>query len=234
VSPAAADVPIRREVRGYVGPRIKILAADDDPNHLDFVSRILQPLGFALFTASDGVSAVETAKEVRPDLALLDISMPGSSGWEVAAALRTLDLPKLKIIMVSANAHDYLDPTGDAAMHDGYLVKPLDIRLLLERIEALLGLQWIDEEPATAVPPAGIAKPVDYPADAKAHFAELLQLGRIGHVRGIERKLAEMESEDDVYEALVAELRHLVRGFELKRFVEVVDRTQAVHEQVHE
>ncbi|HEX3971999.1 MAG TPA: ATP-binding protein, partial [Stellaceae bacterium] len=233
VAPSAAPVVVRRQVKGYAGRRIKVLLADDDPNHIDFVRRTLQPLGFVLFTASDGATAIELAKEARPDAALLDISMPGGSGWEVAEALRAMDLPKLKIVMVSANAHEYQDPTRDEAIHDGYLVKPLDIQQLLERLEALLGLEWVDEM-SQAPRAAGRFSPDDYPENIVAHMAELQQLGRIGHVRGIERKLAEMEEEDSVYAALTAELRGLVRGFDLKRFLDIVTIKHVTHEHWHE
>jgi signal transduction histidine kinase/DNA-binding response OmpR family regulator len=233
-TPTAADVVIRRKVKGYAGERIKILLADDDANHLDFVRRTLQPLGFVLFTASDGATAVDLAKEARPDLALLDISMPGGSGWEVATALRTMDLPQLKIVMVSANAHDYHDPTQDAAVHDGYLVKPLDIQQLLERIEALLGLEWVDEAAQELASVADALSLDNFPAEAAAHLAELQQLGRIGHVRGIERKLAEMEGEHRAYATLVGELRGLVRNFELKRFLEIVDTARSADERAHD
>ena len=182
---------------------------------------------------------VSTGRQAESDLSIPDQrrQIEGyclSRGWEVAAALRTMDLPRLKIVMVSANAHDYFDPTRDSAIHDGYLVKPLDFQHLLERIEALLGLEWIDQ---AATPPAVAHERFvveDYPENMAAHIAELQQLGRIGHVRGIERKLSEMENEDRVYAALVAELRALVRGFELKRFLEIVESAHTTREHSHE
>ncbi|HWE76637.1 MAG TPA: ATP-binding protein [Stellaceae bacterium] len=234
VTPTADDVVQRRTIGGYAGPRIKVLIADDDADHVDFVSRILKPLGFVLFNANNGAGAIELARAVQPDLALLDISMPGANGWEVAAALRTLNLPKLKIVMVSANVHDSQAPAGDVVVNDGYLAKPLDVQLLLERIETLLGLRWIGDVAKSATAPVERQPPVDYPATLVAHLAELQQLGRIGHVRGIERKLGEMEAEDRVYAALVAELRDLVRAFELKRFLEIVAITDPAKESVDE
>ncbi len=221
------DIAVRRPARGYAGARIKILLADDDPAHLDFVRQALEPLGFVLFTARDGAAAVVLARQCRPDLALLDISMPGQTGWDVAAALRQLDLPQLKIIMVSANAHDYRDANGEDRLHDAFLAKPLDIQQMIERIKALTQLEWIDEEPPQmALPAAADALSWDeLPENAGHHVAELQQLGRIGYVRGIERKLSEMEFEDRAYAALAAHLRALVRNFEMKKFLEALEST---------
>jgi hypothetical protein len=60
------------------------------------------------------------------------------------------------------------------------------------------------------------------PEATRGHFVELQQLGRIGHVRGIEHKLAEIESDHPDCALIVAGLRDMVRNFELKRFLDVV------------
>ena len=73
---------------GYQGLRRKILVVDDDPAHIQLVCDILSPLGFDLATAPDGASSVIIAAQFKPELVLLDISMPGMNGWAVAQALR--------------------------------------------------------------------------------------------------------------------------------------------------
>ncbi len=222
----AEDIAVRRQPRGYAGRRLKVLLADDDPAHLDVVRRALQPLGFTLFTAQDGASAVTLAEQIRPDVALLDISMPGRNGWEVASALRTMKLPRLNIIMVSANAHEYRDAASGDTPHDAFLMKPLDIQQMLERIEVLAGIKWIDEAPASAAKTEDAVALDDLPESASYHLAELQQLGRIGYVRGIEKKLKDMESEDGAYAPLATWLRGMVRNFELKKFVDVLNAAQ--------
>ncbi len=223
---SAEDSLPRQPIRGYTGPRLKVLLADDDPAHLDFVSRVLRPLGFVLFTADDGAAALAVAAQVRPDLALLDISMPGQNGWEVAKCLRAMDMPQLKIVMVSANVHDYQDPNREEALHDAFLVKPLDIQHLLERIETLTSLTWIEEEPSAEAPSDKVFSLADLPDGAAHHLAELRQLGRIGYVRGIEKKLREMEAANQAYTDLVARLRGLIRQFELKKFLDTLEALQ--------
>ncbi len=79
-----ADQP--RLVRGYIGPRRTILLADDDPAHLELIRDLLAALGFTVLLAHNGRSCLEMSALHRPDLVLLDISLPDMTGWEVAQA----------------------------------------------------------------------------------------------------------------------------------------------------
>ncbi|MBB6251894.1 hybrid sensor histidine kinase/response regulator [Nitrospirillum iridis] len=219
------DPPAAKTIHGYAGPRLRVLVADDDPDHLALIQNLLRPLDFLLFTARDGRECVALAQECRPDLALLDISMPHMTGWEAAAALRRLDLPRLKIMMVSANAHDYTPgraaaggEEGVPADHDAFLIKPVDMDVLLDRVGTLLGVEWLY---APAVPAPVATDTV--PTAAHRHLEALWQLGRIGHVRGIEAKLREMEAEDGDTAAFAARLHALVRAFDLKRYMAVLE-----------
>jgi signal transduction histidine kinase/CheY-like chemotaxis protein len=211
-----------RRARGHTGPRLTLLLADDDQAHLELVRNVLEPLGFTLLFAPNGHTCLELARAHKPQLAMLDISMPDMTGWEVATALREMpDLRSLRIVMVSANAHEY-SPGGDGnCAHDGFMMKPIDIQLLLERVGQLLGLEWIYEVPA---PPPGMPdEPVStLPDDLQHHLEELYRLGRIGHVRGIEAKLKEIEAEDPSAAPFAARLRTLVSNFDLKRYMSVL------------
>ena len=64
-----------------------ILVVDDDPEIVTLLSTRLGKRGYKVSTAGDGARAIELAKRERPDLVLLDVMMPGKSGWEVARAL---------------------------------------------------------------------------------------------------------------------------------------------------
>ena len=99
--------------------------------------------------------------------------------------------------MLSANAIDpkpLLD--GRSALHDDYLMKPFDLRQLLEKIHALLNLEWIYEPRRRAARRAD-ARRRRRMSDRSAprDIDELIGLGQIGHVRGIEAKLAEIETQ---------------------------------------
>jgi hypothetical protein len=133
-------------------------------------------------------------------------------------------LDNLKIMIVSANAHEYNPGGGDCA-HDAFVMKPVDIHLLIERVGTLLGLQWL-YEPTTA-PATEEPRPVSsvtmLPSRSRHHLDDLYRLGSIGHVRGIEAKLRELEAEDAAHRALAAELRKLVTKFDLKGYMNVLE-----------
>ena len=137
-----AERPRDRRAEGYAGRRRRVLVTDDDPTHLDLLREILAPLGFDLDFASDGAAALTAAALRPPDLAIMDISMPGMNGWEAARRLRAVR-EDLAILMVSANGHDFSRSRREDDPHDDFLIKPYEVDDLLERLETLLDLQWV-------------------------------------------------------------------------------------------
>jgi signal transduction histidine kinase/CheY-like chemotaxis protein len=210
-----------RRITGYAGARRRILVADDDPGHLELLHDILVPLGFVLFSAADGTAALALAEDCAPDLAILDIAMPGMSGLDVAAALRSRFGEGLKILIVSGNFHDaprLLAGEAEPPAHDAYLPKPTDIRALHAALRDLLELSWVFDEAVpvvvSAVAPPAMRRPPD------RHVTDLIRLGRIGYVRGIEAKLDELAEEAP---EAAAYLRELVRRFELGRYMQYLE-----------
>jgi signal transduction histidine kinase/FixJ family two-component response regulator len=223
-APAGAAIKLpERRIAGYAGERRKILVADDDPDHVELLHDILVPLGFDMVAAVDGEACLREAEISLPALVILDIAMPGKSGLDVAAALRAL-YPDIRILIVSGNFHDAPRihqaryEGADRNPHDGFLTKPIDIRALLSQVRNLLDLTWVYEagaEPAPAARPA----PAGLHAVPRKHLADLLQLGRIGYVRGIEAKLDEIDDAEPAMAEFTAHLRELVARFELGRYM---------------
>jgi len=215
--------PAAQRIVDYYGPRQEIIVADDDPLHLELLRNFLRPVGFEVLLARDGKSCLQLAARSLPQLAIVDLSLPDISGWDLARELRrTPGLEGLKIMIVSANAHEY--SPGAGALHDSFIIKPVELRALLEGVGALLNLDWIREHTngsgATASsPPLGAAPG----SRSRHHLDDLYRLGRIGHVRGIEAKLRELELEDPVNEAFATQLRVLVSSFDLKRYMQVLE-----------
>jgi len=89
---------------------------------------ILTPLGFVLLSAPDGPTCLSLAQHCRPDLFLLDVSMSGLDGWAVAERLRKTGHHQARILMVSASALEAHSAPLAQTFHDGYLMKPFDIR----------------------------------------------------------------------------------------------------------
>ncbi len=98
--------PLESRVLGYKGERLTVLVADDDPVHRGLMEDLLSPLGFIVFMAADGAECLALAEQCRPDLLLVDISMPAPNGWEVARQLRSSGFDQLVIIVISANPQE--------------------------------------------------------------------------------------------------------------------------------
>jgi len=216
-----ARTPDRR-IRAYTGARRKIFIADDDEDHLSLLREILLPLGFILATARDGTSCLAQIPDFAPDLVILDIAMPGISGLDVAETLQAR-APAPKILVLSGNFHDAprgaADGASGAKHYDAFLAKPVDIRALLEQIGTLLSLSWVHDAPA--LPPPPVKSPEKIPA--QNHLEDLLALGRIGYIRGIEAKLEEIAAADPAAKNFTETVRNIVRGFDLARLTHYLE-----------
>ncbi len=212
--------PTERTIRGYTGDRRTILIVDDDQAHCGCVEEVLAPLGFTLFVASDGPECLELAARCSPDLIMLDISMPGLNGWDVAHRLRADGVADVAIMMVSSEAQEFsahaLSANGVSDHpHDDYLIKPFELHELFDRIQTLLDLNWVyDAVPTEQGDPIAGAF-ADLP---RRHIDTLRQLGEIGHLRGIEDKLAEIEGEHPASAPFLDQLRIHARGFDFERY----------------
>jgi signal transduction histidine kinase/FixJ family two-component response regulator len=219
----AAAMP-EAHVVGYVGRRRTVLIADDDAPHRDLMRDLLGPLGFVLFEATNGNGCLQIAEACTPDLILLDVSMPGLNGWEVARALRETD-GNAAIVMISANGNDAQTNPGPDDAHDAYFVKPIDLGQLTRKVGELLEIDWLTEAPAAEAECEHAASLATGP-----HLEELRRLGRIGHVRGILEKLDQIDREDSAWQPFTGYLRGLVKNLELDRYkaaLESIDRVDA-------
>jgi DNA-binding response OmpR family regulator len=117
-----------------------VLVADDDADIRDLVAFKLEQAGFEVITAEDGPAALSAAHDKSPDVAVLDISMPGMSGLDVCRMLRAdPSTADMMIIMLTARAQETDVEGGFSAGADDYLVKPFSPRELTSRVQALLG-----------------------------------------------------------------------------------------------
>jgi DNA-binding response OmpR family regulator len=116
-----------------------VLVADDDADIRDLVAFKVEQLGVEVLAVGDGQSALEAARERRPDLAVLDVSMPGLSGIDVCRMIRAdQNLAGMLIIMLTARVQEQDVELGFTAGADDYVTKPFSPRELVSRIQALL------------------------------------------------------------------------------------------------
>jgi DNA-binding response OmpR family regulator len=113
-----------------------VLVVEDEPTLLETLEYNLARQGYRVITASDGVMAVERARQGQPDLILLDIMLPKMDGFEVCRTLRKeMNVP---ILMLTARDDEIDKVVGLEVGADDYLTKPFSMRELLARVKALL------------------------------------------------------------------------------------------------
>ena len=117
---------------------VRILIVEDNPVNLDLVMQLLED-DYELLTAEDGQSGIDIALAERPDLILLDLSLPKKSGWEVCEELKqTLGDEVMPIIALTAHA---IKGDREKALRigfDDYVTKPIDEDLLFDTVEKYL------------------------------------------------------------------------------------------------
>ena len=121
--------------------KLRILVADDDVAILGLVARHLQIRFEAdVIEASNGQDALDLARSERPSLIILDVMMPGMSGWEVCRAIREdSDIGDSKVLMLTGIGERLNEMTSPIYGANDYLDKPFDLDELEQRLRALLG-----------------------------------------------------------------------------------------------
>jgi len=116
-----------------------ILIAEDSVEQRSLYAAILVSVGYRVLEAGDGAEAVEIVKRERPGLVLMDVTMPGTSGWNAVRVLKedptTIDIP---IIVVTGLAGSWDRDASIAAGADEYLAKPVSPHRLLEEVRKFL------------------------------------------------------------------------------------------------
>ncbi len=165
-------------------PRARILYVEDDPSSARLVQRILEAEGFDVRIATDGIAALEAARQLRPDLILMDINISGLDGYEVTTRLRALEeLRDVPIVAVTAATLKGDRERALIAGCDGYIPKPIDVDRFPQQVEAFLG---------------GLRERIESPQEKADYLVEYSR--RL--VERLEEKIRELEKAH-------AELQHL-------------------------
>jgi Response regulators consisting of a CheY-like receiver domain and a winged-helix DNA-binding domain len=175
---------------------MKILAVDDDPDLLALVAFALAQAGFVVVKAVDVPSALRVFAAEAPDLAILDINLPGGTGFEICEAIRKQSRVPVMMLTARGEEEDLVRALDLGA--DDYLTKPFSPRTLLARVRALLrraGLETggamsagglhLDLEAHTLR--VGDAEPVKL-TKLETRLLQIL-IANAGHVVGTERLL---------------------------------------------
>ncbi|CAH0991348.1 Sensor histidine kinase RcsC [Sinobacterium norvegicum] len=225
----------QRRIVGLAGVTKTVMIVDDEPLHRGLLTDILAPLGFITVEAGDGEQALSMLSDITPDLFLLDVSMPGMSGLDLAQLLRNQHY-QTPIIMLSADATERHRSPEDHHAHDDYMVKPIRNQLLLEKIATLLALRWRyeDEEPRV-YSSSGTSQPTVETVSLKQWLPpehplmdELLSYVQIGHKKGVTKVLAALEQQAVVDGEIIASLQELVLSMRFDSIEALLSREQNV------
>ncbi|MGD0265384.1 MAG: response regulator [Candidatus Methylomirabilota bacterium] len=129
------------------GGPARILIVDDEAQNLELMEAMLASAGYEIFLAHEGEEALRLARERRPDLILLDLMMPGLSGFEICARVKTdPQTGGIPVLFVTALNQISDKERAMAAGGDDFLTKPFQRTELLTRVEALLRVRHLNRD----------------------------------------------------------------------------------------
>jgi CheY-like chemotaxis protein len=117
-----------------------ILLVEDNPHNRKIFSGMLTHAGFRVVEAEDGQQALDRAATEKPDLILMDLSIPGVDGWEVTRRLKSGETRQTPIIALTAHAMRGDEERAIQAGCDGYLTKPISPKKVVEEVKKYLKL----------------------------------------------------------------------------------------------
>lgn len=117
----------------------KVMVVEDERHYLALIRLNLELAGYSVVTATNGISAVESAAVEQPDLILLDLRLPGLNGLEVCSRIRRFSTTPIIIITAKAEEENIIEGLNAGA--DDYLTKPFSVSEMLARANAQLRRQ---------------------------------------------------------------------------------------------
>ena len=240
-------------IYGYRGPVQRIMLVDDESSHRQLMRAMLTPLGFDVIEMDNPLNVIarlaqEHTNETAPDLIMLDVSMPGINGWQLAQAIRDNHYTT-PIIMVSADASEGKDLPSEhtdeeISLHNAYVIKPVRIPLLLDHIGRLLNISWRYENETRSDPETQSSNNTEshlIATDANNNIITLqdpdldesVRLATIGHKKGLQEKIQQLQHDGNYSQPdaqLLQQLASYSANFQFEKMLELIDQYTAAAE----
>jgi len=211
--------PSRRQRRGYLGERKRVLVVDNEADDRLMLTSALEPLGFEVAQAASGLECLKMLAPFKPHAIFMDLAMPGIDGWETIRRIRATAACDAAIAVVSANAFDKGLENDVALPTEDFLLKPVRVDEVLDWLGAKLDLEWIEASPAPPEPrTTELVMPPGAMLDALADPVEM------GYVRGILTQLDAIDAEDDKYRAFTDTVRALAGQFQFDTIMSLISQ----------
>lgn len=238
-----------RHIIGFKGCKRKVLVVDDKWTNRSVLINLLEPLGFEVLEATNGLECLAKARELKPDLILMDLVMPVLDGFETTRRIRLLsELEGVIVIAISASVFDFDRQQSREVGCEDFLPKPVREAELLEKIRVYLGLEWVYEESGAGMRPVLSAQesavmaqkqrlngnqhlilPEFSPLPAE-ELDILLDLAMMGDLRGIIDYTSSLEALDSQWLPLASHLRQLAKSFKGKQILELLKNMKRQNE----
>jgi signal transduction histidine kinase/CheY-like chemotaxis protein len=223
----------QRNIIGFKGNKQKILVVDDKWENRSVLVHLLEPLGFEVVEAINGLDGLDKAGGFKPDCILMDLVMPVMDGFEATRRIRmSPDLNRVILIAISASVFDFDQQQSRQVGCDDFLPKPVREAELLEKLRFHLGLEWVYEEakgtflaqePRATSQESIVAPPPE-------EIAIFLDLAMRGDLRGIVEQAARVEALELQWVPFATHLRQLAKSFKGKQILEFLKNIRNLNE----
>ncbi len=211
-----------QELRGYKGPRRKVLVVDDKQHNRSVLINLLEPLGFDLILAEDGQEGVDKTREEQPDLILMDLVMPVMTGFEATQIIRQMpELSGVTIIAISASVLEEDQENSLKVGCDNFLPKPFNVEKLLVMLQSYLQLEWVYEDELVTQGAGNndqgqlvetiTARLIPPP---QTEMEQLFDFAMGGYLPNIRERAIEIEQLDPKYKPFTDKLQKLAKAYE--------------------
>ena len=224
-APAGTSPPRRDGPTGYAGRRRKVLVVDDVEPNRAVLDDLLTALGFDVVDAADGRQALSVAARERPDIVIMDITMPVMDGLESTRRMRLdPELAHIPVIATSAGAAGDVEQRSNAAGTHAFISKPISHEALLRIMGELMDLTWVHDESAPGQPRGDDAAADSLVPPPPDEMDVLRQLARVGNMRAIRERAQHVKELDPRYVPFADRLFALAEGCQSMAITTLVER----------
>ncbi|HEX2910697.1 MAG TPA: two-component regulator propeller domain-containing protein [Chloroflexia bacterium] len=214
-------------IRGYSGPRKRILVVDDRTENQLVLLNLLEPLGFEVILAENGQEGVDLACQTSPDLILMDLVMPVMTGFEAVKIIRSNEaLVDVPIIAVSASVLEIDQAQSRRVGCNAFLSKPVDAAKTFGLLQQYLKLEWIyesDNSLPEAVSQESLEEEASLIPPPQQQLEILYELSRLGNMQRLQEYALYLESFSTEYRAFARHIYRLAETFDDEKIQELIE-----------